>query len=59
MSKLHFDVVGAEGPKQFFARLTTETIAHAYLFTARRESGRKLSRAVWLSRSCARRQRIM
>ncbi len=41
MSDLHFDVVGAEGPKQFFSRLTKETIAHGYLFTGTGGAGKK------------------
>jgi DNA polymerase-3 subunit delta' len=41
VSELHFDVVGAEGPKQFFGRLTKETIAHAYLFTGPPGVGKK------------------
>jgi len=41
MSELHFDVVGAEGPKHFFGRLTKETIAHAYLFTGPPGVGKK------------------
>lgn len=41
MSELKFDVVGAEGPKQFFSRLTKDTIAHGYLFTGTAGSGKK------------------
>jgi len=41
MSELKFDVVGAEGPKQFFSRLTKETIAHGYLFTGTAGVGKK------------------
>ena len=41
MSELRFDVVGAEGPKRFFSRLTTETIAHGYLFTGTPGIGKK------------------
>ena len=33
MSELHFDVVGAQGPRRYFESLTRESIAHAYLFT--------------------------
>jgi len=41
MSDLHFDVLGAEGPKQYFARLTPATIAHAYLFAGAPGVGKK------------------
>lgn len=41
MSELHFDVVGAEGPKAYFARQTRESIAHAYLFTGPPGVGKK------------------
>jgi DNA polymerase-3 subunit delta' len=41
MSELKFEVVGAEGPKQFFSRLTKETIAHGYLFTGTAGVGKK------------------
>jgi DNA polymerase III delta prime subunit len=41
MSELHFDVLGAEGPKQYFARLTPATIAHAYLFSGSPGVGKK------------------
>lgn len=41
MSELHFDVAGAEGPKTYFARLTRESIAHAYLFTGNVGVGKK------------------
>lgn len=41
MTELKFDVVGAEGPKQFFSRLTKETIAHGYLFTGTSGVGKK------------------
>lgn len=41
MSELHFDVVGAEGPKQYFASLTPERLAHAYLFTGPAGVGKK------------------
>lgn len=41
MSDLKFDVVGAEGPKQFFSRLTRQTIAHGYLFTGSAGVGKK------------------
>lgn len=41
MSELHFDVVGAEGPRAYFARQTRESIAHAYLFTGAPGVGKK------------------
>jgi DNA polymerase-3 subunit delta' len=41
MSELHFDVVGAHGPTQFFRRLTKSTIAHAYLFSGAEGVGKK------------------
>lgn len=41
MSELKFDVVGAEGPRQFFSRLTKATIAHAYLFSGPSGVGKK------------------
>lgn len=41
MSELHFDVVGASGPKQFFSRLTKDTIAHGYVFTGISGIGKK------------------
>ncbi|HET6893980.1 MAG TPA: hypothetical protein VFH72_01190 [Candidatus Baltobacteraceae bacterium] len=41
MSDLKFDVVGAEGPKHFFSRLTKQTIAHGYLFTGSGGVGKK------------------
>ncbi len=41
MSELHFDVVGADGPKAYFERLTRETISHAYLFTGPPGVGKK------------------
>jgi DNA polymerase-3 subunit delta' len=41
MEQLRFDVVGAEGPKRFFSRLTKETIAHGYLFTGTAGVGKK------------------
>jgi DNA polymerase III delta prime subunit len=41
MSELHFDVIGAEGPKAYFARLTRDTIAHAYLFSGPPGVGKK------------------
>ena len=41
MSALSFDVIGAEGPKAFFSRLTKKTIAHAYLFSGPEGVGKK------------------
>lgn len=41
MTDLKFEVTGAEGPKQFFSRLTKETIAHGYLFTGTAGVGKK------------------
>jgi DNA polymerase III delta prime subunit len=41
VSALHFDVVGAEGPRTFFARVTKATIGHAYLFSGAPGVGKK------------------
>lgn len=41
MSELHFDVVGAEGPKRYLDRLTPNRLAHAYLFTGPSGVGKK------------------
>lgn len=41
MSELTFDVIGAEGPKAFFSRLTRKNIAHAYLFSGTEGIGKK------------------
>ncbi len=41
MSKLRFDVIGAEGPKRYFSALPTEGLAHAYLFTGPAGVGKK------------------
>lgn len=41
MSDLKFEVVGAEGPRQFFSRISKETIAHGYLFTGTSGVGKK------------------
>jgi DNA polymerase-3 subunit delta' len=41
MTDLKFEVVGADGPKQFFSRLTRRTIAHGYLFTGTAGVGKK------------------
>jgi len=38
---MHFDVVGAQGPRTFFSRLTKATIAHGYLFTGPSGVGKK------------------
>jgi DNA polymerase-3 subunit delta' len=39
--ELHFDVVGAVGPKRYFEALTRETLAHAYLFSGPAGVGKK------------------
>lgn len=50
---LHFGVVGAEGPKTFFSRLTRETIAHGYLFSGPAGVGKKtFARALAQSLLC-------
>ncbi len=41
MNQLRFDVVGAEGPKKYFSRVTRETISHAYLFSGPVGVGKK------------------
>lgn len=41
MTSLHFEVVGAQGPRQFFSRLTPETMGHGYLFTGTAGVGKK------------------
>ena len=41
MTGLKFDVVGAEGPRRFFSRLTKDTIGHGYLFTGTAGVGKK------------------
>ena len=41
MTELHFDVVGAEGPKRYFDALTPEKLAHAYCFTGPIGVGKK------------------
>lgn len=33
MSDLHFDVIGAEGPRRYFGALAPAQLAHAYLFS--------------------------
>lgn len=53
MSALRFDVTGADGPKQFFSRLTKETIGHAYLFSGPSGVGKKtFARALGQSLLC-------
>jgi DNA polymerase III subunit delta' len=53
VNDLRFNVVGAEGPKQFFSRLTKETIAHGYLFTGPAGIGKKtFARALAQSLLC-------
>jgi DNA polymerase-3 subunit delta' len=39
--ELHFDVVGAAGPKHYFGALNRETLAHAYLFSGPAGVGKK------------------
>jgi DNA polymerase-3 subunit delta' len=51
MNDLHFDVVGAEGPKRYFGALTRDSLAHAYLFTGpagvgKKTFGRRLARSL-------------
>ncbi len=41
VSELHFDVVGAAGPKRYFEALTPQRISHAYLFTGPAGVGKK------------------
>ncbi|HTU82291.1 MAG TPA: hypothetical protein VMF61_09185 [Candidatus Acidoferrales bacterium] len=41
MTGLHFDVLGAEGPKRYFEALTPETLAHAYVFSGAPGVGKK------------------
>jgi DNA polymerase III delta prime subunit len=41
VSALEFAVIGAEGPKRYFAALTPATLAHAYLFTGPAGVGKK------------------
>jgi DNA polymerase-3 subunit delta' len=53
VNDLRFNVAGAEGPKQFFSRLTKETIAHGYLFTGPAGIGKKtFARALAQSLLC-------
>ncbi|HEX3370618.1 MAG TPA: hypothetical protein VHS56_13650 [Candidatus Cybelea sp.] len=39
--ELHFDVIGAHGPKRYFEALTRDKIAHAYLFSGPSGVGKK------------------
>jgi DNA polymerase-3 subunit delta' len=41
VSGLHFDVLGAEGPKAYFGRMTVDSLAHAYLFAGAPGVGKK------------------
>jgi DNA polymerase III subunit delta' len=41
VTELHFDVVGAEGPKRHFESLTPQRLAHAYLFVGPPGVGKK------------------
>lgn len=41
MTDLRFDVVGADGPKAFFGRMTKATLAHGYLFSGPSGIGKK------------------
>jgi DNA polymerase III delta prime subunit len=41
VSELHFDVVDAQGPKRYFAALTPQRLAHAYLFSGPAGVGKK------------------
>lgn len=53
VSELRFDVVGAEGPKRYFARLTPASVAHAYLFSGPAGVGKKtFARALAQSLLC-------
>jgi DNA polymerase III subunit delta' len=53
VSELHFDVVGAEGPKQYFTALTPQRLAHVYLFTGPQGVGKKtFARALAQSLLC-------
>lgn len=39
--ELHFDVIGAEGPKRYFSALTRDKVAQAYLFSGLSGVGKK------------------
>jgi DNA polymerase III subunit delta' len=41
VSELHFDVVGAEGPRRYFEALAPAQLAHAYLFSGPPGVGKK------------------
>jgi DNA polymerase III subunit delta' len=41
VSELHFDVVGAEGPRRYFETLVPAQLAHAYLFSGPPGVGKK------------------
>ncbi|MGC1381969.1 MAG: hypothetical protein WA814_13215, partial [Candidatus Baltobacteraceae bacterium] len=41
MTELHFDVVGADGPKRYFEAIVPATLSHAYLFTGPSGVGKK------------------
>jgi DNA polymerase III subunit delta' len=41
VSDLRFDVVGTDGPKAYFGRMTPQTMAHAYLFSGPPGVGKK------------------
>jgi DNA polymerase III subunit delta' len=41
VSELHFDVVGAEGPRRYFEALAPARLAHAYLFSGPPGVGKK------------------
>jgi DNA polymerase-3 subunit delta' len=41
MSGMHFDVIGAAGPKSYFSRMTVDSLAHAYLFVGAPGVGKK------------------
>ena len=38
---MHFDVIGAAGPKAYFSRMSAGTLAHAYLFSGAPGVGKK------------------
>ncbi len=41
MTELHFDVIGADGPKRYFESLAPGALAHAYLFSGPPGVGKK------------------